>query len=79
FGRVVSNQRLKDDFGYLPSYDTSAAFDTLLTGRPVSKLISPELVAAAEERLAGLLRVPPVRPAGGPHPPRPTHREARHG
>jgi len=77
FGRVVSNQRLKDDFGYLPSYDTPAAFDTLLTGRPVSKLISPELVAAAEQRLAGLLRLPhsPARPDSI----RAVDREARHG
>jgi len=58
FGRVVSNRRLKEDFGYVPAYDTAAAFDTLLTGRPVGKLISPSLVDAAQDRLARLLRAP---------------------
>jgi UDP-glucose 4-epimerase len=79
FGRVVSNQRLKEEFGYLPSYDTESAFDTLLTGRPVSKLISPELVAAAEQRLARLLRLPSGRPAVLAEPARPAHWAARHG
>jgi UDP-glucose 4-epimerase len=79
FGRVVSNQRLKEDFGYRPAYDTAAAFDTLLTGRPIGKLISPDLVADAERRLARLLRVPVAGPAGAPDPSRPARKEARHG
>jgi UDP-glucose 4-epimerase len=79
FGRVVSNQRLKEEFGYLPSYSTSAAFDTLLTGRPVRKLISPELVAAAEQRLARLLRVPVAGPSVPAGSSRTTERAARHG
>jgi len=53
---VVSNQRLKDEFGYLPSYSTEEAFDSLLP--ELRSLISPELVAAAERRLARLLRLP---------------------
>jgi len=61
FGRVVSNQRLKDEFGYLPSYSTEEAFDSLLP--ELRSLISPELVAAAERRLARLLRLPVARPA----------------
>jgi UDP-glucose 4-epimerase len=79
FGRVVSNQRLKDEFGYQPTYDTEAAFDTLLAGRPVSRLISPEFIGAAEQRIARLLRVPVARPAAVAGPARTTHREARHG
>ncbi len=79
FGRVVSNQRLKDEFGYQPSYDTEAAFDTMLSGRPVSRLISPELVGAAEQRIARLLRVPLARPAAMAGPARTIRREARHG
>ena len=79
FGRVVSNQRLKDEFGYLPSYDTEAAFDTLLTGRPVRRPISPELVVAAERRLARLLRLPAGRPAVLAESARPANRAARHG
>ncbi|MFL6161623.1 MAG: NAD-dependent epimerase/dehydratase family protein [Jatrophihabitantaceae bacterium] len=79
FGRVVSNQRLKDEFGYQPTFDTAAAFDALLTGRPVSRLISPELVAAAEERLARLLRVRVGGPAGSSDPSRTARKEARHG
>ena len=79
FGRVVSNRRLKEEFGYLPTYDTAAAFDTLLTGRPVNKVIRPELIEAAESRLARLLRVPVARPIGQADPVRLASREARHG
>ncbi|MGI8666237.1 MAG: NAD-dependent epimerase/dehydratase family protein [Jatrophihabitans sp.] len=59
FGRVVCNARLKQDFGYLPAYSTAAAFDTLLTGRPVPPVLSPSLVSTVETRLARLLRVAP--------------------
>jgi UDP-glucose 4-epimerase len=79
FGRVVSNRRLTEEFGYLPTYDTAAAFDTLLTGRPVNKVIRPGLVEAAERRLARLLRVPVARPIGQADPVRLASREARHG
>ena len=79
FGRVVSNRRLKEDFGYLPSYDTAAAFETMLTGRPGSRLISRDLVTSAEQRLARLLRVPADSPVGVPEPPRLASRQARHG
>jgi UDP-glucose 4-epimerase len=79
FGRVVSNQRLKQEFGYRPAYTSAAAFDTLLTGRPVSKLISPELIADAERRLARLLRVQVAGPAGVADSSRPAQKEARHG
>jgi UDP-glucose 4-epimerase len=79
FGRVVSNRRLKEEFGYLPSYDTAAAFDTLLSGRPVNRLVSPELVEAAERRLARLLRVPLARPVGRTDPVRPVGKAVRHG
>ncbi|HTZ43701.1 MAG TPA: NAD-dependent epimerase/dehydratase family protein [Jatrophihabitans sp.] len=77
FGRVVCTERLRDDFGYEPAYDTPGAFDTLLAGRPVSKVISPVLVASAERRLGRLLRVPV---AGEPDGWRPdADGEVRHG
>jgi len=59
FGRVVCNARLKRDFGYIPAYSTSEAFDAFLTGRPVVPVIRPTTVRAAEVALAGLVRVHP--------------------
>ena len=59
FGRVVSNARLKSEFGYTPAYHTAQAFDTLLTGRPVPQLIRSSWITAAEAALTRLLRLPP--------------------
>jgi UDP-glucose 4-epimerase len=57
FGRVVSTERLKAEFGYTPVYSTPGAFDSFLTGRPVLPIISPQLVRAGESAVAGILGV----------------------
>ncbi|MDQ2836320.1 MAG: NAD-dependent epimerase/dehydratase family protein [Actinomycetota bacterium] len=57
FGRVVSNSKLKDEFGYTPAYSTAEAFDALLAGRPVTPVLRPSMVRAAEVQLGRLLRV----------------------
>jgi UDP-glucose 4-epimerase len=59
FGRVVSNAKLKDEFGYTPAYSTAEAFETMLQGRPVPQLISSDLVSWIEGRLARVLGVAP--------------------
>src|SRR3712207_4662033 len=56
FGRVVSNDRLKEAFGYTPQYSTEAAFESFLTGRPVPPVLSEAVLDAGEAALARLLR-----------------------
>jgi len=58
FGRVVCNQRLKSGFGYTPAYTTAQAFDTFLSGRPITPVVSRGLIGDLERRAAGLLRLP---------------------
>lgn len=58
FGRVVSNERLKSEFGYTPAYSTSDAFDTMLSGRPVTPVINPDLIGSVEAKAVRLLRLP---------------------
>ncbi|MEO7262004.1 MAG: NAD-dependent epimerase/dehydratase family protein [Jatrophihabitantaceae bacterium] len=59
FGRVVSNDRLKDDFGYTPQFSTAAAFESFLMSRQVSPVLSEALLDAGESVLARLLRTTP--------------------
>ncbi len=59
FGRVVSNDRLKDTFGYTPQFSTAAAFESFLTGRPVSPLIADSVLDTGAKVLARLLRTTP--------------------
>ncbi|HEX8094762.1 NAD-dependent epimerase/dehydratase family protein [Jatrophihabitans sp.] len=61
FGRVVSNDRLKEAFGYTPQYSTEAAFESFLTGRPVSPVVTETVLDAGEAVLARLLRTTPTR------------------
>jgi UDP-glucose 4-epimerase len=63
FGRVVSNDRLKEVFGYTPQYSTEAAFESFLTGRPVPPVLSESVLDAGESVLGRLLRTTPP-PAG---------------
>jgi UDP-glucose 4-epimerase len=67
FGRVVSSDRLKSEFGYRPAYTTAEAFDSFLTGRPVEPVISRTAVRTAESAIASLLRIrpEPLTSAGG--------------
>jgi UDP-glucose 4-epimerase len=60
FGRVVSNERLKDTFGYTPHFSTEAAFESFLTGRPVPPLLSEATLDAGQAMLARLLRTRPL-------------------
>jgi UDP-glucose 4-epimerase len=52
FGRVVDIERLRTEFAYTPQYTTASAFESFLTGRPVSPVISGEQLRRVE-RLAG--------------------------
>ncbi|HEV2888462.1 MAG TPA: NAD-dependent epimerase/dehydratase family protein [Jatrophihabitans sp.] len=63
FGRVVSNDRLKDAFGYTPQFSTAAAFESFLTGRPVPPVLTESVLDAGESLLARLLRTTPT-PSG---------------
>ncbi len=56
FGRVVSNDRLKNVFGYSPQFSTAEAFESFLTGRPVTPVLSEAVLDAGESALARLLR-----------------------
>jgi len=56
FGRVVTNDRLKQEFGYTPQYTTAAAFADFLTGRPVRPVIGESVLDAGGAVLATLLR-----------------------
>jgi UDP-glucose 4-epimerase len=60
FGRVVSNDRLKETFGYTPQYSTEAAFESFLTGRPVPPVVTEAVLNAGESVLARLLRTTPT-------------------
>lgn len=59
FGRVVSNDRLKDVFGYSPQFSTTQAFESFLTGRPVTPVLTEGVLDAGESVLARLLRTTP--------------------
>lgn len=66
FGRVVCNQRLKDEFGYTPAFSTAGGFDSFLAGRPVSAVLSRSMVRTAESALARLLGTAAEPAAGEP-------------
>ena len=53
-GRVVDTSRLVRDFGYSPKYSTEDALDDFIRGRELHKIIDPERVKGAEERLLSL-------------------------
>ena len=81
FGRVVSNERLKHTFGYTPQYSTEDAFDSFLTGRPVSPVLTQAALDAGEAALARLLRTTPARAGRVPASVTPigSSRRHRHG
>jgi UDP-glucose 4-epimerase len=61
FGRGVDVTRLRDDFGYEPTYTTIQAFDDFVTGRGLTRYIDPDRVASIEQRvLAQVERRRPV-------------------
>lgn len=55
YGRAVDNRRLREDFGYTPTYSTVAAFDDFVRGRGLRKMVDPDLVERMEHTLLGVL------------------------
>ena len=55
FGRVVDSAALHEQFGFVPRYSTSAAFDDFLTGRPVAPVVSRARIDRGEALLEALL------------------------
>jgi UDP-glucose 4-epimerase len=47
-GRAVDTTRLKNLFGFTPTWTSEAAFDDFVRARRLNNVISPELVAGAE-------------------------------
>jgi UDP-glucose 4-epimerase len=81
FGRVVSNDRLKDSFGYTPQFSTAAAFESFLTGRPVPPLVPDSVLDTGAKALARLLRTtaPPSSTASASVTSIESSRRLRHG
>jgi len=55
FGRVVDTARLRDDFGYVPSYSTGEAFDDFVRGRGLRPVVEPATVERVEQGVLGAL------------------------
>jgi UDP-glucose 4-epimerase len=51
-GRAVDCARLKEHFGFVPRYTTALAFEDFVDARRLNNVLSPELVAGAQD-LAG--------------------------
>lgn len=56
FGRVADNTRLKQDFGYTPSYTTKQALLDFARGRRVRRMVSPEQLSDWEREVYAFLR-----------------------
>jgi UDP-glucose 4-epimerase len=54
FGRGVDTTRLREDFGYVPHYDTMGAFDDFVVGTGLSRIVDPDRIEAAGRAVAGL-------------------------
>jgi UDP-glucose 4-epimerase len=55
FGRGVDTTRLREDFGYMPSYSTIEAFDDFVQGRGLTRIIDPQRVETAAVLVRGLV------------------------
>ena len=55
YGRVLDCTRLRDAFGFTPSWSTPAGYDDFIRNRDLVTLLPPERVAALEQQLRGLL------------------------
>jgi len=55
FGRSVDTSRLRNVFGYTPRYNTAEGLESLIKGRPVEPVISPEWVRRMEISLGNLV------------------------
>jgi len=56
FGRVVDTTRLRDDFGYVPRYDTVQAFDGVVGHRGMPLRVRPAVLRRAERGILGAVR-----------------------
>jgi UDP-glucose 4-epimerase len=55
YGRVVDTTRMREQLGFTARYTTVEAFDDFVAGRDLRRMITPERLAALEERvLAGI-------------------------
>ncbi|MFZ1362706.1 MAG: NAD-dependent epimerase/dehydratase family protein [Candidatus Nanopelagicales bacterium] len=57
YGRGVDTSRMRSEFGFEPQFTTEQTFESFIEGRELTKLVSPDLVEATEERLASALSV----------------------
>lgn len=55
YGRGVDTSRMRSEFGFEPEFTTEQTFESFIEGRELTKLVSPDLVEATEERLASAL------------------------
>lgn len=58
YGRGVSTRRMREDWGFEPSYDTVAAFDAFVSARAGHGLLDRQRVAAVEGAFHRALRGP---------------------
>lgn len=56
FGRVVDLTRLIDDFGFVPRWTTTQAFDDFVRGKALAPVLGPERIASIERGVLGLAR-----------------------
>ncbi|MER5671353.1 NAD-dependent epimerase/dehydratase family protein [Pseudonocardia alni] len=56
FGRVVDLTRLIDDFGFVPRWTTTQAFDDFVRGKALAPVLGPERIASLERGVLGLAR-----------------------
>jgi UDP-glucose 4-epimerase len=65
YGRVAANERLKDEFGFLPSFTTREALEEFVTGQRLRRVYTPERAEGWERDLYEFLRrAASVRPGG---------------
>ncbi|HVY09233.1 MAG TPA: SDR family oxidoreductase [Mycobacteriales bacterium] len=55
FGRGVDTTRLRDDFGYVPRFDTVGAFDDFVKGAGLSRIIDPDRIEGVGRAVAGMV------------------------
>jgi UDP-glucose 4-epimerase len=55
FGRGVDTTRLREDFGYVPRFDTVGAFDDFVKGAGLSRIIDPDRIEGVGRAVAGMV------------------------
>jgi UDP-glucose 4-epimerase len=56
FGRVVDNSRLRSQFGFVPRWTTTQAFDDYVRARALRPVVSPEWVESLERGVLSVAR-----------------------